>query len=137
MPEELTTLRSIPLFAGLDDDALQRVLDVGVERIIPAGEVLTRAKEAGASMFVILEGLVYVENPGRDSIELGPGEFVGELALLMPEHVRSAWVRTKTDVHCLEISGEDFQRLLEEEPRLALTMLPLLAQRFWRYLRGG
>jgi len=135
--ELLTALREVPLFEGVDDDVLRRVLDVGIERVVPAGEVLTRASEAGASMFVILEGSVFVENPGRDPVELGPGEFVGELALLIPEAVRSAWVRAGSDLHCLEISGADFHRLLEDEPRIALTMLPLLAQRFWRYLRGA
>jgi CRP-like cAMP-binding protein len=134
---ELMKLRDVPLFAGLDDDGLRRVLEVAIERIIPAGDVLTRASEAGASMFVILEGTVRVENPGSEPLELGPGEFVGELALLIPDHVRSAWVRAKTDLHCLEIRSEDFHRLLEEEPKLALTLLPLLAQRFWRYLRGA
>ena len=137
MPDQLTTLRGVPLFAGLDDEVLRRVLDVAVERVVPAGEVLTRASEEGASMFLILEGTVVIENPGRDPIELGPGEFVGELALLIPEAIRSAWVRARTDLHCLEISGDDFQRLLEDEPRIALTMLPLLARRFWRYLRGA
>jgi CRP-like cAMP-binding protein len=137
MPDQLTALRDVPLFAGLDDDGLRRVLDVAVERVVPAGEVLARASEAGASMFVILQGSVVVENPGRDPIELGAGEFVGELALLIPEAVRSAWVRARTDLHCLEISGDDFERLLEDEPRIALTMLPLLARRFWRYLRGA
>jgi CRP-like cAMP-binding protein len=137
VPDELTTLRGVPLFAGLDDEALQRVLAHSTERVIPSGEVLTRASEAGASMYVILEGRVSVENPGSDPIELGPGDFVGELALLIPEHVRSAWVRARTDLRCLEITGEEFDRLLEEEPQIARTMLPLLAQRFWRYLRGA
>jgi CRP-like cAMP-binding protein len=137
MSDELTMLRDVPLFAELRDDGLRRVLDVAVERVVPAGEILARASEAGVSMFVILEGSVVVENPGRDPVELGPGEFVGELALLIPEAVRSAWVRARTDVRCLEIGGDDFHGLLESEPRLALTMLPLLARRFWRYLRGA
>ena len=47
MPDQLTTLRGVPLFAGLDDEVLRRVLDVAVERVVPAGEVLTRASEEG------------------------------------------------------------------------------------------
>jgi CRP-like cAMP-binding protein len=137
VPDELSKLKRLTLFAGVSDGALERVLDVAVERVVPAGEVLMRASEPGANVFVILEGMVVVDDPGNDPIEVGPGEFVGELALLVPEAVRSAWVRAMTDLRCLAIEGDDFRHLLEDEPRIALTMLPLLARRFWRYLRGA
>ena len=136
MLDSLATVRDLPLFAGVGDDVLQRVLDIGVERIVPAGEVLMRASEPGASVFVILEGTVVVDDPGHDPIELGSGEFVGELALLVPDAVRSAWVRAKTDLRCLVISGDDFKSLLEYEPRIALTMLPVVARRLYRSRRG-
>ncbi|HET9250443.1 MAG TPA: cyclic nucleotide-binding domain-containing protein, partial [Actinomycetota bacterium] len=58
----------------------------------------------------------------------GPGEFFGELALLT-DHPRNARVRAKTPVKCLAISRSDFQKLLEEEPEIAVAMLPTLAQR--------
>jgi len=134
--DELTTLRDVPLFAGLPDDVLRRVLGAVVELEVPAGEVLTRASEPGSSIFVILQGSVVVDDPGGSPIELGPGEFVGELALLVPEAVRSAWVRARTDLRCLEIRGDDFRRLLEDEPRIALTMLPVVARRLWRSRRS-
>jgi len=136
MADELTTLRGVPLFSGLSDDVLRRVLGAVVELEVPAGEVLTRASEPGSSIFVILEGSVVVDDPGGSPIELGPGEFVGELALLVPEAVRSAWVRTRTDLRCLEIRGDEFRRLLEDEPRIALTMLPVVARRLWRSRRS-
>src|SRR5262245_55693725 len=136
MIDSLTTLRGMPLFAGLGDDVLQRVLEVAVEHEFPAGEVLTRASEKGSDVFVILEGTVTVDDPGHEPIELGPGEFVGELALLVPDAVRSAWVRAKTDLRCLVISGDDFKSLLEYEPRIALTMLPVVARRLYRSRRG-
>ena len=135
MPDELSKLKRLTLFAGVSDGALERVLDVAVERVVPAGEVLMRASEPGANVFVILEGMVVVDDPGNDPIEVGPGEFVGELALLVPDAVRSAWVRAKTDLRCLVISGDDFRSLLEYEPRIALTMLPVVARRLYRSRR--
>jgi len=89
-----------------------------------------------SDVFVILDGVVTVDDPGHDPIELGAGEFVGELALLVPDAVRSAWVRAKTDIRCLVISGDDFQQLLRDEPRIALAMLPVVARRLWRSRRG-
>jgi CRP/FNR family cyclic AMP-dependent transcriptional regulator len=136
MPDELTALRGQPLFAGLGDDVLRQVLDVAAVLEVPPGEVLTRASEQGHDIFVIIEGSVAVDDPGNDPIELGPGEFVGELALLVPDAVRSAWVRARTDLRCLAISGDDFQALLEAEPRIALNMLPVVARRLWRSRRS-
>ena len=79
-------------------------------------------------MFVIEEGSVIVEARGHIAIELGAGEFVGELALLVPDSVRSARVRAITDVRCLAIGAADFRQLLEDEPRIALAMLPVVAR---------
>ena len=61
--------------------------------------------------------------------ELGPGEFVGELTLLVPDAHRVARVRAATDVRVLAIRRDDFTALLEEEPALAVAMLPTLARR--------
>jgi CRP-like cAMP-binding protein len=69
-------------------------------------------------------------------IQVGPGEFVGELALLVPEATRSARVRAKTDVRCLAIFAGDFGQLLEDEPRIAVAMLPVLAERLWNARAG-
>jgi CRP-like cAMP-binding protein len=135
--DELDRLRALPLFAKLSDDALRRVRELVVELEVEAGQTLARADDPGSGMFVIEEGTVVVEGRGRHVIELGPGEFVGELALLVPEAIRAARVRAKTDVRCLAIGRADFEQLLEEEPRIALAMLPVVAQRLWRARRAG
>ncbi len=85
---------------------------------------------------MIEEGTVVVEARGSVEIELGPGEFVGELALLVPESTRSARVRAKTDVRCLAIGAAEFKQLLDDEPRIALAMLPVVAERLWRARTG-
>jgi CRP-like cAMP-binding protein len=133
----LAELRSLPLFAGLSDEALLRVREVAVELEIPIGQMLVHAGDPGSGLFVIQEGTAVVEGRGELAIEVGPGEFVGELALLVPEAGRSARVRAKTDVRCLAISGADFRRFLEEEPRIALAMLPVVAQRLWHARTAG
>jgi CRP-like cAMP-binding protein len=121
-------LRAIPLFAGLDPDALERIAELATEVEAPAGQVLTRANEPGAGMFVVEEGTVAVELRSR-TIEFGPGEFFGELSLLVPDARRIARVRATSDARLLAVSRADFAALLESEPRIALSMLPVLAQR--------
>ncbi len=81
-------------------------------------------------MYVVEEGTVVVEVRGGVQIELGPGEFVGELSLLVPDAHRIGRIRALTDVRCLAISREAFTELLEDEPELAVAMLPVLARRF-------
>ena len=120
-------LRSVPLFSSLSPASLARVSGIVTEFEVAAGHVLVQPGEAGAGMFVLEEGVVTIELQGR-SLEAGPGEFFGELALLAPV-ARTGRVRASTPVRCLAIGREDFSRLLEEEPSIAVAMLPVLARR--------
>ena len=92
-----------------------------------AGQVLVEARTAGSGMFVVEEGSVVVEREGR-TIELGAGQFFGELALLTDTQ-RTARVRAKTYARLLAIGRDQFRELLESEPKIALAMLEVLAKR--------
>jgi CRP-like cAMP-binding protein len=133
--ERLARLRQVPIFAGLGEDVLARILGASAELECPAGKVLIRADDAGAGMFVLEEGTVVVEAPGR-TFELGPGEFFGELSLLVPESRRVARVRAKTSVRCVAINRIEFEKLLEDEPRVAVAMLPVIARRLWHVIHA-
>jgi CRP-like cAMP-binding protein len=133
--EQPARLRELPIFAGLGDDAVERILQASSELECPAGQVLAQADDPGAGMFVLVEGSVVVEAPGR-TIELGPGEFFGELSLLVPESTRVARVRATTPVRCLAIDRRTFEQLLDDEPRLARNMLPVVARRLWAAMRA-
>jgi CRP-like cAMP-binding protein len=125
---DIEKLRSIPLFAGLSDQALKRIGELSNEVEVQAGWVLVEVGQPGSGMFVLEEGTVEVQLPDGRSWEYGSGEFFGELALLT-DHPRNARVRAKTPVKCLAISRRDFSQLIKEEPEIAVAMLPKLAQR--------
>jgi CRP-like cAMP-binding protein len=129
MDDELPgKLSALPLFSGLDDDALAMVAVHVSEIEAPAGQVLLEVGQPGAGMFVLEEGELEVQLPSGTSVTLGPGEFAGELSLLTDgPHV--ARVRAKTDVRCLAIARRDFAALLDDQPRIAVAMLPVLARR--------
>jgi CRP-like cAMP-binding protein len=129
-------LRELPLFAELSDESLRALAQIATEVEVPAGQVLIRPYDPGLGMFVVEAGKVVVELHHGREVELGPGEFFGELALLVPEGVRAARVRAETDLRCLAIGRDDFARLLEEEPRIAVAMLPVLARRLSDELRS-
>lgn len=121
-------LREVAIFAGLSDDALARVADAVTEVDIPAGSVLVEAKMAGSGLFIIEQGTVVVDMHD-EHLELGPGEVVGELALLTPDAVRTARVRAKTDVRVIAVGREAFRSVLMTEPTIAVAMLETLAAR--------
>ncbi len=122
-------LREIPLFTELSDEGLTCVAEIATEIERPSGAVLALADDPGSGMFVVEEGTVIVEARGGVQIELGPGEFVGELTLLVPDAHRVGRIRAATDVRALAISRDDFAELLEREPGIAVAMLPVLARR--------
>jgi CRP-like cAMP-binding protein len=95
---------------------------------VPAGFVLIEHGQPGSGMFIVTDGTVSIELQ-RGAIERGPGEFVGELALLADGFTRVARVRAKTAVEGLAIGRMAFAELLQREPRVAVKMLPVLAKR--------
>jgi CRP-like cAMP-binding protein len=127
-------LRAAPLFGELSQASLARVARCTSEVDFPAGRVLIERGQKGAGMFVVLDGKVVVEARGKRRAELGPGEVVGELALLTPAGVRTARVSAKTPVRCLALSRTDFSRVLDADPKLARALLRILAERIARTL---
>jgi CRP-like cAMP-binding protein len=126
--ERMESLRSIPLFADLSDEALEKILDCATEFDAEKGHVLIQRDQPGAGLFVIEDGTVVVELRDR-RIELGPGEFIGELALLDESIRHIARVAAATPIRFLAIRRDDFERLLESQPQLAVSMLRALARR--------
>ena len=125
---DVDELRSLPPFAGLTDVGLQRLAMRAAELRAAGGQVLALEGDPGAGMFVLYEGNVEVElRSGR--LELGPGDFFGELALLVDDGARVARVRATTPVRCVSIPRDDFIALVETEPSFALHMLRELARR--------
>lgn len=122
-------LRTIPLFAGVSDAGLERIAACAGEISCEAGQVLALQGDPGSGMFVILDGSVAVELRGG-AVELGPGDFFGELTLLAPSGTRMARVRASTAVRCIGIPRDDAVALIESEPAVALTMLKEIARRF-------
>jgi CRP-like cAMP-binding protein len=115
-------LRTIPLFAELQPEALERLAEAATEVDAPAGQPLTQPGAAGSGMFFVVKGAVEVET--RETWrELGPGEFFGELALLTEDGTRTARVRAKTDVRCIAFDRSGFEDLVRVHPEIAATLL--------------
>ncbi len=118
----------MPIFRELAPPMLERVAEVATEADVPAGHVLIERGQPGTGLFVLLEGTVELRS-GGEPLTRGPGDFVGELALLAPGTPRTARVQAVTPVKCLAIRRDDFYALLHSEPSIAVAMLQAVAQR--------
>ena len=128
LKERADALARVPVFAGLSRASLERVARITKDIELRAGQLLIEPRAKGSGMFVLLEGVLTVGSGGRLR-ELGPGDIVGELALLTADAVRTARVRAKTPVRCLAITRNDFRRILADEPRVAIQVLETVATR--------
>jgi CRP-like cAMP-binding protein len=128
LKERADALARVPVFAGLSRASLERVARIAKDIELRAGQLLIEPRAKGSGMFVLLEGVLTVGSGGRLR-ELGPGDIVGELALLTADAVRTARVRAKTPVRCLAITRNDFRRILADEPRVAIQVLETVATR--------
>jgi CRP-like cAMP-binding protein len=115
-------LRRISLFADLDPRELECVGEATKELDVPAGQVLIQPGAKGTGMFFIDEGTVVVETK-RDHVELGPGEFFGELALMTTDETRTARVRAKTPLRCLTLDRAGFRELVSTYPEVGASLL--------------
>ena len=115
-------LRRVPIFADLGDDELEHVAEAVNEVEVPAGALLVQPGTAGSGMFFITDGTAVVETK-HGEIELGPGQFFGELALMSEDATRTARVLAKTELRCLALDRSNFRTLVAEHPEVAATLL--------------
>jgi voltage-gated potassium channel len=110
---------TVPLFQKLSSAALVEIVRALRPRSMPAGSVICRKGDSGDQMFFIVEGRVSVAV--TEPVELGPGSFFGEMALITGEP-RNATVTAVTKVSMLSLYSVDFQILSGSNPDIADTI---------------
>lgn len=137
MIEDATELLGkIELFAGLDDHELAKIAKLSQLRTVAKDSEIFHSGDEPDAVFVVVNGkvkIVVTTSDGKELIlaVLGAGQVVGEMALL-DSSPRSATVVASTSVDLLVLSREDFQRILDTEPRISSKLLRILCQRLRR-----
>jgi Cyclic nucleotide-binding domain len=103
----LNRIRADPLFAPLSMAVVEQLSDELVHVTFEAGEDLIQEGEPGDRYYLIERGRVVVSQAGQRMREQGPGESVGEIALLF-DVPRTASVRALEPVDALTLSRDDF-----------------------------
>src|SRR5690606_15798724 len=119
---------TIPLFNKMPKtDLFQLVSELPIEEY-KRGDYLFREGEHGDSLYVVRDGKVEIILAADTADEMllracGPGEYVGEMSLLMPEGTRTASVRAREDSIVWVMSREKFNQALHKYPQLAYSMI--------------
>jgi CRP/FNR family transcriptional regulator, cyclic AMP receptor protein len=127
------TLRHVPLFESLDNEAAHELSELLESLDCKSGAVLFRAGDSGDAMYVIEEGKVRICVRAKDGYEvtlteLERGDFFGEMALLEGKP-RSADARVAEDARLAVLSREHFLSFVRSNPNVGLEMLTALANR--------
>ena len=127
-------LAMVPLFKGLRPGDLRHLAELASVRAYRPGSVIVKQDDTAVAMYCVLSGGVRVqrERPGSAElltlVELGPGGFFGEMALL-DDFPRSATVVATAPTECALISKWDFERELKSHPEIGVALLRVLSQR--------
>jgi CRP/FNR family transcriptional regulator, cyclic AMP receptor protein len=126
--DKIRELENVPLFAGFNKKQLGEVAKHADTVDVPAWTTLTQEGSVGRQFGVIVAGSARVSRNGRKLAELGPGDFFGEMALLLHEP-SSATVTTSSETTMLVMHGREFNALLDDVPALAKKLATGLAAR--------
>ncbi|HEY0335016.1 MAG TPA: GGDEF domain-containing protein [Stenotrophomonas sp.] len=112
------------LHAVLAPEEMALFAQFGRARALPAGTSLFRRGDIGTQMYIVVSGLIDLDF-GEDLVvkHMGPGEFFGELGLLIGDHARSADAEAAVDSALIELDHSDFQKLVSEDPALTAHFL--------------
>jgi CRP-like cAMP-binding protein len=121
-------LAACPLFRDLERDGLEAVDAAAVEVDFPADRTIARQGEIGSGLFIVASGRVRVVRDGQILARLGPGEFFGELSVL-DGAPRNASVIAEEPTTCLALATWDAERVLRDQPGVALKILRVLVAR--------
>jgi len=125
-PERL--LEGVALFAPLPTEAREQLTGRLRRRAVAAGITVGHQGDAGASLFIVAEGILSVTVDARPVARLVPGQVFGEMSLMTGEP-RSAAVAAAVPCVLYEVDKTDIAPLLDAYPDLVERLGGVLAQR--------
>jgi uncharacterized membrane protein len=132
----LEALRSVPLFASLDDDSARDLRNLLSEKSVPQNTRLFRQGDTGDAMYLIESGRVRIsirddEEQEVTLAELAQGDFFGEMSIIDGRQ-RSADAKVIDDAKLAVLSRDAFLTFVRKKPDVALEMLSALGERLRR-----
>jgi monovalent cation:H+ antiporter, CPA1 family len=127
-PDLVDKLARLALFAELPRTQIESIAHRFDEAVFAAGERVLRTGLTGGALYVIVEGESVIRIDGQERARFGPGEFFGEIGVLLDEPP-NADVEAATILRCLTIPGADVKAFLISYPTVMYRMLQTEARR--------
>ena len=127
-------LSKIPVFSDLPEEEQINLQSMLLVQTLQPGEILFREGEVGEHFYILTDGeLEILLGAGtREELllnTLGPGEYLGEMSLIIPGGERTATARALQKATLLAMSRDEFNALLKQYPMLVQSMVRVLSER--------
>ncbi|HEX5631103.1 MAG TPA: cyclic nucleotide-binding domain-containing protein [Acidimicrobiia bacterium] len=124
-------LKRSALFADFSDREIASVVETARERSFAQGEkIIEEGAEGGRAFYVLLEGSAQASKGGVVLADFEPGDYFGEMALLLEDTPRTADVVATSAARCLLITSWDLRALIKVHPHAGDKIMAELANRF-------
>jgi CRP/FNR family cyclic AMP-dependent transcriptional regulator len=136
---EKAFLRTVPIFGGLEEAPLDRLLGMMRPVELPTGADACREDETGRNLFVVREGEVEVSRTTAQGarvpiVRLGRGDCFGEMTLIEMKN-RSATVSATQPTRLYGLSKADLFQLYREDVHTYVLLLQNICRELARRLR--
>jgi CRP/FNR family transcriptional regulator, cyclic AMP receptor protein len=125
---KIELLKRVPLFERCSQRELAQIAMLADELDLPSARELTHQGASGFEFIVLVEGQADVVRGVRVVNELGPGDFVGEIALVSGKP-RTATVKTRGPARVLVITASGFRTLMRDVPSIKDKVLAAVTAR--------
>ena len=129
---KIDLLRGVPLLGTCDSMELKRVARLVDEVDVADGYVIAREGLRDGQFAIIVEGTVRLERTGKVFGRIGPGEYLGEMALI-DDGPRTASAVAEGPVKLLVMAPREFQTLMNESVSIRASIFETLARRIRHY----
>jgi CRP/FNR family transcriptional regulator, cyclic AMP receptor protein len=125
---DVSQLKRIPLFEGVDDDALNQVATFATLEEWPEGKEIIKEGAYANHFYAIESGKARVERDGEKLADLGPGDIFGEQALLEKQG-RTATVTATAPIKLIKIEHWELSRMKKHIPDAYAELLRKIEER--------
>ena len=117
-----TSLHEIPIFSELSKKELRSVEQLMTQVTVKEGATLTKQGEPGREFMIITAGTARVDIDASTVAHLGPGDFLGELAVISGTP-RTATVSATSEMTVEVLNRREFMSLLDQSAALGRKIL--------------
>ncbi len=127
-------LSKIPVFSELPEEEQIKLQSMLMVKTLQPGEILFREGDLGEHFYILTDGELEILLGAGTHEELvlniiGPGEYLGEMSLIIPGGERTATARARQQATLLAMSRDEFNALLQQYPMLVQSMVRVLSER--------